>query len=115
MERGEVYGKQEVIPVTKSQMGPNPNTRERFDTLLEEERRRKNNRKTAQTLFSKPPSEVQYEMNEREERHNMLLEDDKYKNPLDEDKMDDWGYGTGTKSKKTRKSKKARKSKKTRK
>jgi metal-dependent hydrolase (beta-lactamase superfamily II) len=97
MEKGEVYGEQEVIPVKKSEMGPNPNTRERFDSLLEEERRRKNNKKTAHTLFSKPPSEVQYEMNEKEERSKMFRED-KDKNPLDDDKMEDWGYGKGGKS-----------------
>ena len=107
MERGEVYGEQEVIPVKKSEMGPNPNTREKFDTLLEEERRRKINKKTAHTLFSKPPSEVQYEMNEKEERAKMFRED-RDKNPLDEDEMEDWGYGKGGKSNK--KSKKYKKS-----
>jgi hypothetical protein len=121
MEKGQLGEYIEIIPVTKSQMGPDPNTRERFDSLLQADRQRRQNSLTAHELFSRPRSEEESQMNEKKERNNMFREDTYkiYNNPLDDDVMDKWGYDSGygriRKTKKHRKSKKQRKSRKHRK
>jgi len=119
MEKGQLGEYSEIIPVTKSQMGPNPTTRENFDSLLKADRHRRINSLTAHQLFSRPRSSEQAEMDERSERNHMFNEDMLYKNPLDDDVMEKWGHDSGygkiRKSRKSRKHRRTRKHKKLRK
>jgi hypothetical protein len=115
MERGELSEYKEIVPVTKNEMGPNPNTREKFDSLLKADRQRRKNSLSAHQLFSRPRSEEEALMNEEKERSYMFRED-MYNNPLDDDVMDKWGHDSGYgKIRKSRKYKKHRKHRRTKK